>query len=83
MAKNKELNQQALYSEDYSFNFESFYVNPDGHMFTPDDIAYLNARELEAYEQNVPMTPYEKSCYVNGSRLGTARVNILALSISV
>ena len=29
-------------------------------MFTPDDIAYMNARALESYELKVPMTSYEK-----------------------
>jgi len=30
-------------------------------VFTPDDIAYYNAMELERYEQEVPMTYYEKT----------------------
>ena len=61
MAKNKVFNVHDLYPEDYCFDYESFYADPEGYVFTPDDIAYYNAMELERYEQEVPMTYYEKT----------------------
>lgn len=61
MAKNKVFNIHDLYPADYSFNAEAFYADPEGYVFTPDDIAYLNAMELERYEREVPMTHYEKT----------------------
>ena len=61
MAKNKIFNVQDLYPADYHFDSEAFYADPDGYVFTPDDIAYFNAMELERYEQEVPMTYYEKT----------------------
>lgn len=61
MAKNKVFNIHALYPADYSFDYEAFYADPEGYVFTPDDIAYSNAMELERYEQEVSMTYYEKT----------------------
>ena len=60
MAKNKVFNVHDLYPEDYCFDYETFAANPDAYVFTPNDIAYLNAMELERYEQEVPMSYYEK-----------------------
>ena len=60
MAKNKVFNVHDLYPEDYCFDYEAFAADPDAYVFTPDDIAYLNAMELERYEQEVPMSYYEK-----------------------
>ena len=60
MAKKKVFNVHDLYPADYYFDYEAFYSDPEGYVFTPDDIAYFNALDLERYEQNVPMTPYEK-----------------------
>ena len=61
MAGNSGFNVHDLYPADYSFNYEAFSENPDGYVFTPDDIAYYNAMELERYEREVPMTYYEKT----------------------
>ena len=61
MARNKVFNVHDLYPADYCFDAEAFYADPEGYVFTPDDIAYSNAMELERYEQEVPMTYYEKT----------------------
>ena len=61
MARNKVFNVHDLYPADYCFDSEAFYADPEGYVFTPDDIAYSNAMDLERYEQEVPMTYYEKS----------------------
>lgn len=61
MARNKVFNVHDLYPADYCFDSEAFYADPEGYVFTPDDIAYSNAMELERYEQEVPMTYYEKT----------------------
>ncbi len=61
MAKRKSFNVHDLYPADYHFDYEAFSVNPEAYVFTPEDIAYYNAMELERYEREVPMTPYEKS----------------------
>lgn len=58
MARNKVFNVHNLYPADYCFDFEAYEADPEGHVFTPDDIAYNNAMELEWYEQKVPMTYY-------------------------
>jgi len=47
-------------SKEYKFDYEAFYQDPEGYSFTKKDIAYLNARELEAYEHKVSMTSGEK-----------------------
>lgn len=60
MAKNKTFNVHDLYPENYCFDYGAFEADPESYVFTPDDIAYLNARDLEEFELNVPMTPYEK-----------------------
>ena len=60
MGRNKVFNVHDLYPEDYCFDYEAFEANPEKYVFTPDDIAYLNAMELERYEREVPMSPYEK-----------------------
>ncbi len=60
MARNKVFNVHDLYPADYCFDYEAFEANPEAYVFTPDDIAYSNAMELERYEQEVPMTYYEK-----------------------
>ena len=61
MAKHKGFNAHDLYPADYCFNYEAFYADPEGYVFTPEDIAYFNAVELERYEKEVPMTYYEKT----------------------
>lgn len=61
MARNKVFNVHDLYPADYCFDSEAFYADPEGYVFTPDDIAYDNAMELERYEREVPMTYYEKT----------------------
>ena len=60
MAKNKAFNVHDLYPADYCFDYAAFEADPESYVFTPDDIAYLNAMELERYEQEVPMSHYEK-----------------------
>lgn len=60
MDRNKAFDIHDLYPQEYSFDYERFAANPEKYVFTPDDIAYFNAMELEKYEQEVPMTVYEK-----------------------
>ena len=60
MARRKPFNVHDLYPADYCFNWDAFEADPDRYVFTEDDIAYSNAMELEKYEQETPMTPYEK-----------------------
>ena len=61
MARNKVFNVHNLYPDDYCFDYEAFEADPEGYVFTPEDIAYYNAMELERYEREVPMTYYEKT----------------------
>ena len=53
---------QGLYEkyDDYLFDWETFYMDPERYTFTEDDIMYWNLRELKNYEFDVPMTPAEK-----------------------
>lgn len=60
MARRKPFNVHDLYPADYCFNWEAFEADPERYVFTKDDIAYSNAMELEKYEQETSMTPYEK-----------------------
>ena len=60
MAKGKAFDIHDLYPKGYRFNYGAFASDPEAYVFTPDDIAYLNAMELEKYEMDIPMTPYEK-----------------------
>lgn len=60
MKRNKVFNVHDLYPADYCFDYEAFSADPEAYVFTPDDIAYLNAMELERYEREVAMSPYEK-----------------------
>lgn len=60
MARRKPFNVHDLYPADYCFNWEAFEADPERYVFTKDDVAYSNAMELEKYEQETPMTPYEK-----------------------
>lgn len=60
MAGNKVFNVHDLYPPDYCFDYDTFAADPEAYVFTPDDIAYLNAMELERYEQEVPMTCHER-----------------------
>ena len=60
MPKRDNFNIHNLYPADYCFDWETFYKDPEGYQFTEADIAYFNARELARYEEEVPMTPYEK-----------------------
>ncbi len=61
MAKNKVFSVQDLYPADYYFDYGAFEADPEAYVFTPEDIAYFNAMELERYEREVPMTYYEKT----------------------
>ena len=47
-------------AKEYHFNYDAFYEDPEGFQFDEEDIGYLNVRELESYEQKVPMTASEK-----------------------
>ena len=60
MARRKPFNVHELYPTDYCFNWDAFEADPERYVFTKDDLAYFNAIELERYEQETPMTPYEK-----------------------
>lgn len=60
MSKRKTLSVHDLYPADYCFDYDTFAADLENYVFTPDDCAYLNALELEKYELEVPMTPYEK-----------------------
>lgn len=60
MARRKPFNVHDLYPADYCFNWEAFEADPERYVFTKDDVAYSNAMELEKYEQETSMTPYEK-----------------------
>ena len=42
MARNKFFNVHDLYPADYCFDYESFYADPEGYVFTPDDIYAIN-----------------------------------------
>ena len=57
---NNGFNVKDLYPADYSFNWEAFNADPENYEFTAADIAYSNAMELEKYESETNMTPYEK-----------------------
>ena len=60
MSDRKRFNVHDLYPSDYCFDWAAFEADPEHYEFTSDDIAYSNAMELERYEQETPMTPYEK-----------------------
>lgn len=60
MANSQKFNIHALYPADYCFDWETFEADTGHDAFTADDIAYMNAMELEKYEAETPMTPYEK-----------------------
>lgn len=60
MSDRKVFNVHGLYSSDYCFDWEAFEADPEHYAFTADDIAYFNAMELERFEMETPMTPYEK-----------------------
>ena len=49
-----------LYPKDYCFDYEAFEADPEKYKFTAEDLAYLNALELERYEAALPMAPYER-----------------------
>ena len=61
MARNKVFNVHDLYPADYCFDYQAFCNNPEAYVFTPEDIAYINAMELERYEREAPMAYYEKT----------------------
>lgn len=58
--KRKPCNIHDLYPKDYCFDWKTFESDPENYVFTKEDIAYSNAIELEKFEQETPMTPYEK-----------------------
>ena len=61
MARNKAFNVHDLYPADYCFGYQAFCNNPEAYVFTLEDIAYINAMELERYEREAPMAYYEKT----------------------
>jgi hypothetical protein len=60
MKKRKHFNIHDLYPADYSFDWRAFSEDPEHYVFTKDDIAFFNVRELERYEEDTPMSPYER-----------------------
>lgn len=50
----------SLYPEDYRFDWETFEADPDNYPFTDEDMAYLNAMELERYLENASLEPDER-----------------------
>ena len=60
MPNRKKFNIHDLYPRDYSFDWDAFEKDPDGYEFTEADIAYSNAMDLERFEEEVQMAPYEK-----------------------
>ena len=56
----KKFNVHDLYPADYCFDYAAFWADPEAYVFTPEDIAYWNAMDLERFEAEWPMTPYEK-----------------------
>ena len=60
MPKRKKFDIHDLYPKDYHFDWDAFEKNPEGYKFTEADIAYSNAMDLERFEEEVQMTPYEK-----------------------
>lgn len=60
MAKRKRFNIKDLYPKDYFFDYQAFKKDPENYKFTEADCAYMNAMDLERYEEEVPMTAYEK-----------------------
>ena len=65
MSKRKKFNVHDLYPDDYCFDWDSFEKNPEGYTFTKDDIAYMNAIDLERYEAENEMSAYEKKLVRN------------------
>ena len=61
MAKRKRFNIEDLYPKDYFFDYQAFMKDPENYQFTDDDYAYQNAMDLKRYEEEVPMTYYEKT----------------------
>ncbi len=61
MPKRKRFNYDDLYPKDYFFDYQEFEKDPEGYNFTEADYAYSNAMELKRYEEEVPMTYYEKT----------------------
>ena len=49
-----------LYPDGYSFDWEVFLSDPEGYKFTAEDIAFLNAKDLEKVESETPMNSAEK-----------------------
>ena len=60
MARRKRFSVHDLYLKDCCFDYDAFEADPENYKFTPEDTAWLNALELERYEDTVPMTPYER-----------------------
>ena len=61
MAKRKRFNIEDLYPKDYFFDYAEFMKDPENYQFTAADYAYQNAMDLKKYEEEVPMTYYEKT----------------------
>ena len=61
MAKRKRFNIEDLYPKDYFFDYAEFMKDPENYQFTEADYAYQNAMDLKKYEEEVPMTYYEKT----------------------
>ena len=60
MAQRKHFSVHDLYPEDYCFDYDAFEADPENYRFTAEDNAYLNAIEMERYEDTVLMPPYER-----------------------
>jgi len=58
--RRKTFSVHDLYPADYCFDWKSFEADPEHYHFTKDDIACINAMELDKYEASTPMTPAEK-----------------------
>ncbi|MEE1035987.1 MAG: hypothetical protein UHU21_08330 [Lachnospiraceae bacterium] len=58
--KRKKSDIHSLYPEDHRFDWQAYEADPENYVFTKEDIAYGNTMELERYELETPMTPYEK-----------------------
>lgn len=58
--KGKKFSVHDLYPADYCFDWEAFEADPEHYRFTKEDVACMNAMELEKYEERTPMTPAEK-----------------------
>ena len=59
-AGRKRFSVHDLYPKNSCFSHNAFEADPEHYRFTTKDHVYLNALELERYEDTVPMMPYER-----------------------